>query len=160
MEESLQTRLPIYPLITLTSLLGTSFCHSGTYLFMTWTAGNGLAPLVRLLYDQEQIKTFSQELLIVVNTSYYFSLIVILAFAAAEAYHMLKKMTSKEGKEEEPHFTTTTKKALVVSFHTFIIFIAFFYFLLRNDGGTSSITQTISAKDISTCYPSGSSPAQ
>lgn len=36
------------------------FGNKGTYLFMTWTADNGLAPLVRLLYDQQQIKTFSQ----------------------------------------------------------------------------------------------------
>lgn len=100
---------------------------------MTWTAESGLAPLVRLLYDQQQIKTFAQELLIVVNTSYYFSLIVIFAFAAAALYRLL---FNRKNEGPEPHFSVTTKKALVVSFHTFLIFITFFYFLLRNDGGT------------------------
>jgi hypothetical protein len=133
MEDSLPTRLPIYPLVSLTSLLGNRLFDSGTYLFMTWTAESGLAGLVRLLYDQQVIKTFAQELLIVVNTSYYFSLIVIVAFAAAALYRLL--FHRKSG-EQEPHFSVTTKRSLVVCFHTFLVFIAFFYFLLRNDGGT------------------------
>jgi hypothetical protein len=108
---------------------------------MTWTAESGLAPLVRLLYDQEQIKTFAQELLIVVNTSYYFSLIVIVAFAAATIYRLAVARGSSDA-SQEPHFTATTKRALVTSFHTFLVFIAFFYFLLRNDGGSSIPTQT------------------
>lgn len=108
---------------------------------MTWTADDGLAPLVRLLYDQREIKTFSQELLIIVNTSYYFAIIVIVAFAAAIAYRLIAKWgSSSEG--ADPHFSATTKKSLVVCFHTFLVFIAFFYFLLRNDGGTGEGMQT------------------
>ena len=57
---------------------------------MSWTADNGLAWLVRVLYDQEQIKTFSQELLIVVNTSYYFSVVVIAALALSKVYLFVK----------------------------------------------------------------------
>lgn len=71
-----------------------SSAHVGTYLFMTWTSESGLAPLVSLLYDQKQIKTFAQELLIVVNTSYYFSLIVIVAFAAAAVYRLVANRSS------------------------------------------------------------------
>lgn len=108
---------------------------------MTWTADNGLASLVRVLYDQQQIKTFSQELLIVVNTSYYFAIIAIVAFGLAVAYRLVaKRGSSSEG--DDPHFSATTKKALVVCFHTFLVFIAFFYFLLRNDGGRNGLTQT------------------
>lgn len=106
---------------------------------MTWTAESGLAPLVRLLYDQQQIKTFAQELLIVVNTSYYFSLIVIVAFAAASAYSYLR---GRGEDSAEPHFSSTTKRALVTCFHTFLVFIAFFYFLLRNDGGKCLLIET------------------
>jgi hypothetical protein len=104
---------------------------------MTWTAGSGLAPLVRLLYDQQVIKTFAQELLIVVNTSYYFSLIVIISFAAA-TIHRLFAARSSSNDHPETNFSATTKRALVTSFHTFLVFIAFFYFLLRNDGGSFS----------------------
>jgi uncharacterized membrane protein YiaA len=105
---------------------------------MTWTADSGLAPLVRLFYDQQQIKTFAQELLIVVNTSYYFSLIVIVAFGAA-SIHRIFASRSSAGETPETNFSSTTKRALVTSFHTFLVFIAFFYFLLRNDGGNISI---------------------
>lgn len=101
---------------------------------MTWTADSGLAPLVRLFYDQQQIKTFAQELLIVVNTSYYFSLIVIVAFGAA-SIHRIFASGSSASETPETNFSSTTKRALVTSFHTFLVFIAFFYFLLRNDGG-------------------------
>ena len=34
--------------------------HTGTLLFMNWTANDGLANLVELIYNQNQIKTFSQ----------------------------------------------------------------------------------------------------
>ena len=108
---------------------------------------------MRLLYDQQQIKTFAQELLIVVNTSYYFSLISIAAFGAASAYSSL---AGKGEEGAEPHFSSTTKRALVTCFHTFLVFIAFFYFLLRKDGGNCVLMQTISARDTSTCCPSGS----
>lgn len=109
---------------------------------MTWTADSGLAPLVRLFYDQQQIKTFAQELLIVVNTSYYFSLIVIVAFGAASIQRIFASGSSA-GVTPETDFSSTTKLALVTSFHTFLVFIAFFYFLLRNDGGRSISIQTI-----------------
>jgi heme/copper-type cytochrome/quinol oxidase subunit 2 len=107
---------------------------------MTWTAESGLAPLVRLFYDQQQIKTFAQELLIVVNTSYYFSLIVIVAFALATVYSFVKGKSSADN--AEPHFSSTTKRALTTCFHTFLVFIAFFYFLLRNDEGNQALMQT------------------
>jgi hypothetical protein len=62
------------------------FRNVGTYLFMNWTADDGLATLVKLLYSQQKIKTFSQELKIIVTTSYYFALITIAAFSVAEVY--------------------------------------------------------------------------
>lgn len=109
---------------------------------MDWTANNGLATLVKLFYDQREIKTFSQELRIVVNTAYYFSLIVIITYGAAEIYEMMAKKAEKAEKNEH-NFAKTTKNALKVSFNSFIIFVAFFYFLLRNDGGTHYTNQMI-----------------
>ena len=99
---------------------------------MNWTADDGLASLVSLLYHQQQIKTFDQELKIILTTAYYFSVFTILYYAIAELYERIIK---KEENESTPYFTQTTKDALIVSFHSFLIFLAFFYYLLNNDGG-------------------------
>ena len=58
---------------------------------MNWTANGGLAPLVKLFYDQNQITTFTQELKIVINTAYYFSLFVIVCYALGEVKRLISK---------------------------------------------------------------------
>lgn len=67
---------------------------------MNWTADDGLSALVRLLYSQQKIKTFSQELKIIVTTSYYFALIIIAASSIAEVYKfVLAQIKSLRGGE-------------------------------------------------------------
>jgi hypothetical protein len=108
---------------------------------MNWTADGGLASIVKLIYNQNQIKTFSQELRIVVNTAYYYSLLSILFYGAGEVYRLVKKKDDND--IEKPAFTQTTNEALSVGFHIFWIFVAFFYFLLNNDGGNQKDIKTI-----------------
>lgn len=127
-------------------------------LFMNWTADGGIAPLVKMFYYQQQIKTFSQELKIVICTAYYFSVLCIGCYGAGWLYYLASRK-EEDDNSPVPQFTQTTNDALAVGFHTFVIFEAFFYYLLNNDGGTCSFTQMTSAASISTCCPSGSWPA-
>ena len=94
----MKTRLPIYLLVGVTTVLGYLKLNSGTLLFMNWTADDGLASLVSLLYHQQQIKTFDQELKIILTTAYYFSVFTILYYAIAELYERIIK------KEENDFF--------------------------------------------------------
>jgi len=107
---------------------------------MNWTANDGLANFVKLIYNQNQIKTFSQELKIVINTAYYFSLLALSFYAVGEVYRLAKKKDDNDA--TEPPFTTTNNEALSVCFHVFFVFTAFFYFLLNNDGGRHANTKT------------------
>jgi len=141
MEPAFQIRLPIYFLIVVTTTLGTPYSDLGTLLFMNWTADGGLSSIVKLIYHQHQITTFSQELKIVINTAYYYSLLTIVFYAAGEVYRLIKKKDDND--MDKPAFTVTTNEALSVGFHIFLVFTAFFYFLLNNDGGTPYVTQMI-----------------
>ena len=157
MEPALQIRLPIYILIGATTILGISFPDSGTLLFMNWTADNGLANFVRYFYNQNEIKTFNQELKIVINTVYYFSLLVIIFYGIGAVYSLAKK--KDEDNAAEPQFTQTTNEALSIGFQVFLIFVAFFYYLLNNDGGTQYLIQMTFPNDTLIFCHFGSSPA-
>ena len=87
---------------------------------MNWTADGGIAPLVKMFYNQRQIKTFSQELKIIVITAYYFSVLAVFVYGVGWLYDIVTR--KDEEKTSAPLFTQTTNDALAVGLHTFIIF--------------------------------------
>ena len=49
---------------------------------MNWTTDDGLADFVKMIYHQNQIKTFAQESRIVINTAYYYVLLTLFFYGA------------------------------------------------------------------------------
>lgn len=130
--------------------------YVGTYLFMSWTADEGLAPLVRLFYYQHEIKTFSQELKIIVTTAYYFALIAITAFGIAEIYKFLVRLSPCSSlarrKEKSP-----CSRALPRTHWWWPSILSSFSRHSSTFCCVTTATTSIGASSI--CYPSGFWPA-